>query len=132
MSDKKFIGSGFPGIRECFDEKNVMTKESREKREFSVRNIIPINQILSKRQTKGISYSEEFNVRDNVEYSAHSDSLNYNDMINQTKFTLNDLELINAPIKKVKKQKGSEKQNKKGSEKQNKKGSRKQKKGSEK
>ena len=49
MSNKKFIGGGFPGIKECINEKNVLTKEIMEKREFSTRKLIPISQILAKR-----------------------------------------------------------------------------------
>jgi hypothetical protein len=30
MSKKNFIGGGFPGIRECTDEKNILTKEGIE------------------------------------------------------------------------------------------------------
>jgi hypothetical protein len=40
MSNKKFIGGGFPGIKECINEKNVLTKEIIEKREFSTRKLM--------------------------------------------------------------------------------------------
>ena len=104
MTEKKFIGSGFPGIKECIDEKNIMSKESREKREFAVRKIIPINQILTKHHAKGILDSEEFNIKDNIEYSVQSDDI---DNGLNSKFTSSDLELINGPINKRSKSKKS-------------------------
>jgi hypothetical protein len=99
MSNKKFIGGGFPGIRECIDEQNNMTKESREKREFSVRKIIPITQILNKcknQPTTKFNLSEEFNVKSDVKYDNASEELTeYN------KFSNNHLKLINGPVSRL-------------------------------
>jgi hypothetical protein len=47
MTSKKFIGGGFPGIKECIKLNNEITKESIVKREFSIgRKSISISNIL--------------------------------------------------------------------------------------
>lgn len=48
----KYLGGGFPGIKLCIDEKNLINPESIKKKEFSVRKIIPINQILTKKTSR--------------------------------------------------------------------------------
>jgi hypothetical protein len=98
MDKKKFIGGGFPSIKECIDEKDIMSNESREKREFSVRKIIPITQILSRNQTfNNFDQSEDFNVVSDFNYlKSDSESLNNN----SNQMSSFDLDLINAPITK--------------------------------
>lgn len=83
MNTKKFIGGGFPGIKLCIDEKDIISKESREKREFSVRKIIPINQLLSKNIKN--NDTENLNVKENVKYD--------------TSEHIYDINLINGPLK---------------------------------
>jgi len=119
MNSKKFIGGGFPGIKECIDEKNIITKESREKREFSVRKLIPINQILSKNNKQFDQFdqfdklfntnnqfnyeniSEEFNIIDNVKYNSINSFLHELDDSHTINVNKNfDINLINAPIKR--------------------------------
>lgn len=100
MSSKNFIGGGFPGIRECVREQTNITKESREKREFSIRKIIPINQILTKRKpqtTNNLKLSEEFNVKNNTKYEHISSNLS--DINNN--FSINDLHLINSNVARL-------------------------------
>ena len=103
MSNKKFIGGGFPGIRECIDEQNNITKESREKREFSVRKIIPINLILAKKninKTNNFNLSEELNIQNDIKYNNSVDLYSeQNTNINKS-FSNKDLDLINGPIRK--------------------------------
>lgn len=75
MSDKqnKFIGGGFPNIKECNETKEIINKESKKKREFSINNIIPISKILinrSKSVQKNIVMSETFDVVDNILYDS--------------------------------------------------------------
>lgn len=82
MSIKKFIGGGFPGIRLCIDEKDIISKESREKREFSVRKIISINQLLSK-NTKN-NDTEYLNIKENINYDTPKHAY--------------DINLINGPL----------------------------------
>jgi hypothetical protein len=100
MSNKKFIGYGFPGIKPCIDEKTILTKESREKREFAVRKIIPISLLLSKRIKN--NDSEQFNVKTNIKYDTKSyysqsqDNILTNDL---------DLTMINGPINTILKKK---------------------------
>lgn len=93
MSEKKFISGGFPGIRYCIDEKNIITKESREKREFAVRKIIPISQILTNRISDNVTnLTESLNFKDSINYeNTEEHFMNIN---NQTK-----LKLINKPVK---------------------------------
>jgi len=121
MSNKKFIGGGFPGIKECIDEKNVLTKESREKREFSVRKLIPINQILSK-QTKNLNQfdelfmynqknyeqlSEDLSIIENIKYNPIENFL-HNSYTNDIKINKSfDISLINRPIKRRSVKRGS-------------------------
>lgn len=105
MSTKKFIGGGFPGIRPCIDSKDVITKESREKREFSVRKIVSIGQLLAKKTNK--IDTEELSIKDHINY----------DIINNKQYvhsdTHFDLNLINAPIpKRIIKSKHSKKSKK--------------------
>jgi hypothetical protein len=47
----KFIGGGFPGIKECINETNIITKESKIKKEFSLDNIVSINKLISRKKT---------------------------------------------------------------------------------
>jgi hypothetical protein len=79
MSDKqnKFIGGGFPNIKECNETKEIINKESKKKREFSLKNLLPISQILiNKKQPallqdnlqKNIVLTETFNVIDDIVY----------------------------------------------------------------
>ncbi len=124
MTNKKFIGGGFPGIRECIDEKNIMTKESREKREFSVRKIIPINLILlkntpadkAKQNQNQTNLSEEFEIHNAVQYSDTNNFLHnaYSGNVVETNF---DLNLINAPLKRDKKSKTKRSSSKRASSK---------------
>jgi hypothetical protein len=84
---KKFIGGGFPGIRECIDEKNILTKENIEKREFEVRKILSINQILKPKTNITNNSSEELVI---------VKSNNSNNSINKNKFNI-DINRINNP-----------------------------------
>jgi len=101
MSKKNFIGGGFPGIRECIDEKNIITKESIEKREFSVRKIISINNILKNKPTNRDN-SEYLNIKEALEYDSIENFL-HNPQTN-TKFDI-DINQINQEIRKKKKKK---------------------------
>lgn len=100
MTDTKFIGGGFPGIKLCVDEEAQITKESREKREFSVRQIIPLSQLLTK--TKQKSSGEKFDIHDNVIYNPVTDLL-HNSITGHINDSEIDLDLINAPIEMAKK-----------------------------
>jgi hypothetical protein len=101
MNNKKFIGGGFPGIKPCIDEKTMMTKESREKREFSVRKLVSVSQLLTKsRQIKG-NDSELLSVQDNITYDTIS-NITHNSITGHLADTDIDLNLINAPIKRRK------------------------------
>ena len=84
---KKFIGGGFPGIRECIDEKNILTKENIEKREFEVRKILSINQILKPKTNITNNSSEKLVI---------VKSNNSNNSINKNKFNI-DINRINNP-----------------------------------
>jgi hypothetical protein len=109
MSNKKFIGGGFPGIKECINEKNVLTKEIMEKREFSTRKLIPISQILAKRNKQ--TFSDELTIHSEEIYNSSSDELNiindntkpnflHSTKIKSIEINKNfDINLINAPIK---------------------------------
>ena len=134
MSNKKFIGYGFPGIKECINEKNILTKQSTEKREFSVRKLIPISQILLK-QTKNIqsdtlktynmSESEELNVVNNIQYNPIENFLhNSFGNVNVNKSVNIDLNLINAPIHSAKR--SNKRSNKRSTGRSTKKSSKKQ------
>ena len=78
MTNNSFIGGGFPGIRECIDEINIITKESREKREFVPNNIISITDILSKFKPKRViakdfsNISETFEVANKINYESNN------------------------------------------------------------
>ena len=75
MTTAKFIGGGFPGIKECINEKIIMSN-SREKREFSVRKLIPINQILLQNKNADIKHTnstEKLNVKEHFIYDNISD-----------------------------------------------------------
>lgn len=108
MSNKKFIGYGFPGIKECINEKNILTKQSTEKREFSVRKLIPISQILVKQtkntqntnlKTYDVSESDDLNIVNNIQYNPIENFLhNSFGNVNVNKSVDIDLKLINAPI----------------------------------
>ena len=100
MNNKKFIGGGFPGIKECIDEKNILTKESREKREFSVRKIIPINLILSKNKNitnNAREESEQLNLKESIKYN-EIDSFLHNSYTGQVVESNFDIDMINGPL----------------------------------
>jgi len=105
MTKKTFIGGGFPGIRECNDENEneKITKESREKREFSVRKIIPINHILSRSKSNykiisSESESENLNIISSIQYN-NIDTILHD--ITDMKVNNNlDINKINGPLKK--------------------------------
>ena len=103
MTNNKFIGGGFPGIRECIEEINIITKESREKREFSPNNIISITDILSKFKpkrtiNKNISnISETFEVADKITYG--KSFLKLDDQKEQKINKSFKLNLITKPLK---------------------------------
>jgi hypothetical protein len=100
MTNNKFIGGGFPGIRECIDEINIITKESREKREFAPNNIISITDILSKFKPKRVipkdfsNISETFDIANKIIYDP-VEKLSNNSNIDKSF----DLNLINKPLK---------------------------------
>ena len=107
MNNKKFIGGGFPAIKECIDEKTIITKESREKREFSIRKLLPITQILSKNKTIDSNNSNyinsSFDIVDSIQYEP-----TYNFLHNASDNEINvnksfDIDYINSPtlIKKT-------------------------------
>ena len=64
---KSLIGGGFPGIKECVNQKNELTKESITKREFSVgKKAISISNIL---KTKGMNIyikPEKLNIKQSL------------------------------------------------------------------
>jgi len=98
MSKKNFIGGGFPNIRECIDEKNVITKESIEKREFSVKKIMSISNILKTKRptsTNQTNNSEYLNIKESIQYDSVENFL-HNPQIN-SKFDI-DINMINRPI----------------------------------
>ena len=110
MNNKKFIGGGFPGIRECIDELTNITKESREKRGFSVRKIIPISQILAKSKKPIETQSkqnfnnltEDFNIVDNISSIKFEPVENFlHSQFNGSPNETIDINLINAPINKT-------------------------------
>jgi len=123
MSNKKLIGGGFPGIRYCIDEKNIITKESRERREFSVRKIIPISKLLarsprtsnpneniksilsfpqeSNTQSNSESESEQLTVKESVLYDTISNIV-HNTSSGMVENADIDLNLINGPVRKIK------------------------------
>jgi hypothetical protein len=109
MSKKNFIGGGFPGIRECIDEKNVLTKESIEKREFSIKKIISINNILKNKNTNTNMNNnlEYLNVKDAIQYNSIENFLHNPQVMNSNINTDIDFDInmINKPIKKKKKNK---------------------------
>lgn len=101
MTEKLFIGGGFPGIKNCITEKTILTKESREKQEFSPGNIISINQILSnKNKNRIINSSEKFNLHlkfndTNSNHESSSESSSESSFIDSY-----NIKLINKPLKK--------------------------------
>jgi hypothetical protein len=111
MSNIKFIGGGFPGIKPCIEETNNITKESREKREFSVRKIIPISQILANTK-KSIdvqskqnfnNLTEDFNIIQNNNHTFDFEPVE-NFLHSQFNGSVNnglDINLINAPVNKT-------------------------------
>lgn len=111
--NKKYIGGGFPGIKECISEENIITKESKEKREFSVRKIVSIDQILKQKRpvptsinynnldskSKSNAYnnlSESFDVQDDVIYNSISNFMHDTDVKNEVNEI--DIEQINRPL----------------------------------
>ena len=103
MTKKNVIGGGFPAIRECIDENETITKESREKREFSVRKIIPINHILSRSKSNykiisSESESENLNKIDSIQYSNINSILH--DITNMEVNNNLDINKINGPLRK--------------------------------
>ena len=70
MTSAKFIGGGFPGIKECIKLNNEITKESIVKREFSIgRKSISISNIL---KTKRINteIQPKLNVHNTFNYDS--------------------------------------------------------------
>ena len=52
MQTKQFIGGGFPGL---IEKKNIVFDDDTiKKREFSLKNILPIDSILPKRPKKQV------------------------------------------------------------------------------
>ena len=95
MSKKKFIGGGFPGIRLCNDDKELLTKESIIKREFSTK-LVSIANILKNKRTNRTIKSDTL---DNLNIKKP----NYNSIENilHNTQTINydfDINLINKPI----------------------------------
>ena len=114
MIKKNFIGGGFPGIRECNDANETITKESREKREFSVRKIIPINHILSRSKNNykiisSESESENINKIDSIQYNNIETILH--DITNMTVNNDLDINKINGPLKRKSSKRGNQKKN---------------------
>lgn len=107
MSKKKFIGGGFPGIRECIDEKDNITQESIEKREFSVKKIISINNILKNKNINQTNSLEYLNIKDAIQYDSIENFL-HNPHIEESNI---DINMINRPIKKRSKKKSKKKYN---------------------
>jgi hypothetical protein len=105
MSKKTLIGGGFPGIKKCLDEKNNIINKSK-KREFSVRNIIPINFILTKTKLNkplGISFnnsSENFNIKESIKYNSVDNILHdiYGKHKISNKISNKELHLINGKL----------------------------------
>ena len=91
MSKKNFIGGGFPGIKECIDEKNNITKESIEKREFSVKKIISINNILKTKNVNQTNSLEYLNIKDAIQYDS-VENIIHNPYIEESNI---DINLIN-------------------------------------
>ena len=99
MSNKNFIGGGFPGIKECINETNNITKESVEKREFSIKKIVSISNILKKTpNTNQTNNSEYLNIKDAIQYDSIENFL-HNPYIEETNIDI-DINMINRPIKK--------------------------------
>jgi len=101
MSKKNFIGGGFPGIKENIDEKNIITKESTEKREFSVKKIISINNILKTKNKNQTKNSEFLNIKEAIQYDS-VENLIHNPQIEESNIDINQ---INRPIRKKRKSK---------------------------
>ena len=87
MANTKYIGGGFPAIRECNDDTNNITKETITKKEFSTKKLIPIAKILSRPTNikKVNNMSEDLNIIDNnffpIDRFFHD---SYNGNINET------------------------------------------------
>ena len=92
---KTFIGGGFPGIKECINEKNEITKDSIIKREFSIgKKVISISNIL---KTKGMNVyikPDKLNIKQTLNY----DSIE--NILHNPSFTNININKINRPIKK--------------------------------
>lgn len=63
---KKFMCGGFPGILPC--EKIIPTKQSKTVRAFSISTLIPLNKILTKRQTSTKQHNEQLNIQNKIDY----------------------------------------------------------------
>jgi len=68
MSNYKFIGGGFPGIKECSTNKIKESKESKEKREFSVNNIIPLSEFMKLNKPLN-KIEEDLEIKNNIKYN---------------------------------------------------------------
>lgn len=92
---KSLIGGGFPGIKECVNQKNELTKESITKREFSVgKKAISISNIL---KTKGMNIyikPEKLNIKQSLNYNS-IENIIHNPSVSNIK-----INKINRPIKK--------------------------------
>jgi hypothetical protein len=92
---KSLIGGGFPGIKECVNQKNELTKESITKREFSVgKKAISISNIL---KTKGMNIyikPEKLNIKQSLNYNS-IENIIHNSSVSNIK-----INKINRPIKK--------------------------------
>jgi hypothetical protein len=121
MSSSKFIGGGFPAIKEC-NNKIQINKENLKKREFSIKKILPLNQILIKKKLNNSNYtnSDSTNYIDSIKYDTHKFQNTQNI----------DISLINKPFKPYErmKRKISKKKSKRKISKQSKKKSKQSKK----
>jgi len=90
MLSSKFIGGGFPAIKEC-NNKTTINKENLKKREFSIKKILPLNKILAKKKFNNSNYitSDSINYIDSIEYD--------NSRFQNTQNI--DISLINKPFK---------------------------------
>jgi hypothetical protein len=104
MSKKNFIGGGFPGIKECIDKKELLTKESIEKREFSVRKIISISNILKNKRINTINNTENLNIKESIQYDSVENFIHNPHITNNINNSI-DIEMINKPLRKKKKKK---------------------------
>jgi len=96
MSKKKFIGGGFPGIRLCNDDTELLTKESIIKREFSTKLVSIANILKNKRTNRPNSaiIVDKLNIKE-PNYNSIENILHNTQTINY-EF---DINLINKSIK---------------------------------